>query len=165
MFSELWFDLPSLLISVSRFYRSCKSSSRRVKMSRSETSFEPYDEEYTGDSCAQMERHWTQLTEAGNLDQKMFAKILTAGGDDGPGTDPYCLGVRWMSRNLELLKKHVLSFAAYLNFALGLNHPSVNSGMNSLLCYKSILKLIEPCLLYTSPSPRDQRGSRMPSSA
>ena len=25
--------------------------------------------------------------------------------------------------------------------------------------------LIETCLLYTSPSPRDQRGSRMPSSA
>ena len=24
---------------------------------------------------------------------------------------------------------------------------------------------IQPCLLYTSPSPRDQRGSRMPSSA
>ena len=26
-------------------------------------------------------------------------------------------------------------------------------------------KIIEICLLYTSPSPRDQRGSRMPSSA
>ena len=26
-------------------------------------------------------------------------------------------------------------------------------------------KLIGDCLLYTSPSPRDQRGSRMPSSA
>ena len=25
--------------------------------------------------------------------------------------------------------------------------------------------LLYPCLLYTSPSPRDQRGSRMPSSA
>ena len=25
--------------------------------------------------------------------------------------------------------------------------------------------LVNPCLLYTSPSPRDQRGSRMPSSA
>ena len=25
--------------------------------------------------------------------------------------------------------------------------------------------LVDPCLLYTSPSPRDQRGSRMPSSA
>ena len=24
---------------------------------------------------------------------------------------------------------------------------------------------VSPCLLYTSPSPRDQRGSRMPSSA
>ena len=28
-----------------------------------------------------------------------------------------------------------------------------------------ILNLAESCLLYTSPSPRDQRGSRMPSSA
>ena len=26
-------------------------------------------------------------------------------------------------------------------------------------------QVIETCLLYTSPSPRDQRGSRMPSSA
>ena len=25
--------------------------------------------------------------------------------------------------------------------------------------------VLDPCLLYTSPSPRDQRGSRMPSSA
>ena len=28
-----------------------------------------------------------------------------------------------------------------------------------------IAAFINPCLLYTSPSPRDQRGSRMPSSA
>ena len=28
-----------------------------------------------------------------------------------------------------------------------------------------LLQRIETCLLYTSPSPRDQRGSRMPSSA
>ena len=27
------------------------------------------------------------------------------------------------------------------------------------------VRVITPCLLYTSPSPRDQRGSRMPSSA
>ena len=27
------------------------------------------------------------------------------------------------------------------------------------------LKVLSVCLLYTSPSPRDQRGSRMPSSA
>ena len=29
----------------------------------------------------------------------------------------------------------------------------------------NILERIQNCLLYTSPSPRDQRGSRMPSSA
>ena len=29
----------------------------------------------------------------------------------------------------------------------------------------SLCELDDPCLLYTSPSPRDQRGSRMPSSA
>ena len=28
-----------------------------------------------------------------------------------------------------------------------------------------VILLFIPCLLYTSPSPRDQRGSRMPSSA
>ena len=28
-----------------------------------------------------------------------------------------------------------------------------------------LLPISSPCLLYTSPSPRDQRGSRMPSSA
>ena len=27
------------------------------------------------------------------------------------------------------------------------------------------MTMTSPCLLYTSPSPRDQRGSRMPSSA
>ena len=29
----------------------------------------------------------------------------------------------------------------------------------------NVAALVESCLLYTSPSPRDQRGSRMPSSA
>ena len=35
----------------------------------------------------------------------------------------------------------------------------------ALLCEPSVLVLDEPCLLYTSPSPRDKRQSRMPSSA
>ena len=30
---------------------------------------------------------------------------------------------------------------------------------------EALLEHFENCLLYTSPSPRDQRGSRMPSSA
>ena len=31
--------------------------------------------------------------------------------------------------------------------------------------FETPLELLNDCLLYTSPSPRDQRGSRMPSSA
>ena len=33
------------------------------------------------------------------------------------------------------------------------------------LTLDTLLRVVGPCLLYTSPSPRDQRGSRMPSSA
>ena len=50
---------------------------------------------------------------------------------------------------------------------LGIQHcPMMPYGTNSPLCYavtRNIPNRI--CLLYTSPSPRDQRGSRMPSSA
>ena len=31
--------------------------------------------------------------------------------------------------------------------------------------FDGVVAMLEHCLLYTSPSPRDQRGSRMPSSA
>ena len=37
--------------------------------------------------------------------------------------------------------------------------------VNSLLSAKTIKNEIKNCLLYTSPSPRDKRQSRMPSSA
>ena len=38
-------------------------------------------------------------------------------------------------------------------------------GKNSVVIEKQPSKFPSSCLLYTSPSPRDQRGSRMPSSA
>ena len=37
--------------------------------------------------------------------------------------------------------------------------------MHGYMNAEALKKTIETCLLYTSPSPRDQRGSRMPSSA
>ena len=42
-----------------------------------------------------------------------------------------------------------------------------HSGFGLATSYTDIAPIIKPfsCLLYTSPSPRDQRGSRMPSSA
>ena len=40
-----------------------------------------------------------------------------------------------------------------------------NSLHDLLRLSESPIDLLKDCLLYTSPSPRDQRGSRMPSSA
>ena len=38
-------------------------------------------------------------------------------------------------------------------------------GLDHCICYAMKAASNQACLLYTSPSPRDQRGSRMPSSA
>ena len=38
-------------------------------------------------------------------------------------------------------------------------------GADRVITDETVLKKNSICLLYTSPSPRDQRGSRMPSSA
>ena len=53
--------------------------------------------------------------------------------------------------------------AIYLGHFGGAFSPQ---GFTSSLVFQSSDALrFKPCLLYTSPSPRDQRGSRMPSSA
>ena len=43
--------------------------------------------------------------------------------------------------------------------------PTKKAAMSKNLVHSLSDDLLEGCLLYTSPSPRDQRGSRMPSSA
>ena len=49
----------------------------------------------------------------------------------------------------------------YRAFAYASLYGSIGLGIHSIVDFS----LHIPCLLYTSPSPRDQRGSRMPSSA
>ena len=47
-----------------------------------------------------------------------------------------------------------------------LGAPGTGKGtVASILSEKLNIPQVSTCLLYTSPSPRDQRGSRMPSSA
>ena len=48
-----------------------------------------------------------------------------------------------------------------LNIALA----GTGVGKSLFMCHVAASVLLSGCLLYTSPSPRDQRGSRMPSSA
>ena len=43
--------------------------------------------------------------------------------------------------------------------------PDREGRLSKLEFVKSVDNVYKACLLYTSPSPRDQRGSRMPSSA
>ena len=45
-----------------------------------------------------------------------------------------------------------------------INYRTLKPEKDGLFCEK-IFGPTKDCLLYTSPSPRDQRGSRMPSSA
>ena len=68
------------------------------------------------------------------------------------------------NETVERIKKHVkTTFSSNVLTGLG--------AFGSLYSLKDILNeyehpiLVQSCLLYTSPSPRDQRGSRMPSSA
>ena len=54
--------------------------------------------------------------------------------------------------------------AADLQFDGNVDYQNAGAGF-VLLCFEQQGIRENSCLLYTSPSPRDQRGSRMPSSA
>ena len=55
--------------------------------------------------------------------------------------------------------------AFYFHKKIGGHGQGVVTRLWSLANDEHVLDTISTCLLYTSPSPRDQRGSRMPSSA
>ena len=49
--------------------------------------------------------------------------------------------------------------------ALDSDEKAARALVNALYSFRKMLGTHKPCLLYTSPSPRDKRQSRMPSSA
>ena len=59
-------------------------------------------------------------------------------------------------------RKDQLSFANDVVWSLGFDGLTV---VANIVAFLLIGRNFGNCLLYTSPSPRDQRGSRMPSSA
>ena len=78
------------------------------------------------------------------------------------GTDQY-----WVTVSVPLDRLATLAIAedgtgSRANVQLRLPNESVIEYEGRVLRLRGQL---DPCLLYTSPSPRDQRGSRMPSSA
>ena len=80
----------------------------------------------------------------------------------------FCLAVIAFSMCLaELLRLTLAGHKPLFSVALSLSKGQyLGLIVNSLwryFCYLALFYIV--CLLYTSPSPRDQRGSRMPSSA
>ena len=64
-------------------------------------------------------------------------------------------------KGINVIEKPISTEAIIVRDSLiehGLETPLIDNGLSNVEKYQR-------CLLYTSPSPRDQRGSRMPSSA
>ena len=75
-------------------------------------------------------------------------------------TSWYIIGSKWLS-----LKKADSETKSFLDvFWQEKNIEEIYNRAQSLTT-SPIASVFKDCLLYTSPSPRDQRGSRMPSSA
>ena len=64
----------------------------------------------------------------------------------------------WITQNLDAAMQAQGGFRAHLD-------PEKANFLDHDLLFGALPDGVELCLLYTSPSPRDQRGSRMPSSA
>ena len=58
-----------------------------------------------------------------------------------------------------------MSVSLHRHIRLTYSFDNFSNGFVELLAAQETLGAGSDCLLYTSPSPRDQRGSRMPSSA
>ena len=76
-------------------------------------------------------------------------------------TNPY-LRVVDVPAVVEVAKQHDVLVVIDSTFATPVNHMPIRDGADLVL--HSATKYLS-CLLYTSPSPRDKRQSRMPSSA
>ena len=76
-------------------------------------------------------------------------KIYFAGGSQAFGANPFLIATGAVAATAPLYKE-LTAATDFVVWAKGAANDTSTSG---------------GCLLYTSPSPRDQRGSRMPSSA
>ena len=77
----------------------------------------------------------------------------------------------FLTKKIKIMKKRYFLLPLLLFIALSTFSQTAISGkvidneLNEELIGANITIYKNGCLLYTSPSPRDQRGSRMPSSA
>ena len=94
------------------------------------------------------------------IDQFMIDYYLT-----GIELGHYTLAVKLNQASTVVVSAYILSQFPRLLKLRSINTKKYNEEIVRALRICLIVSLIFICLLYTSPSPRDQRGSRMPSSA
>ena len=80
------------------------------------------------------------------------------------------IGLTRQKNTINILFKNffviTMGLLVYCGFGFNLMYPGDFNIIDGVLGFSDFgLNPGEGCLLYTSPSPRDQRGSRMPSSA
>ena len=74
-------------------------------------------------------------------------------------------GLEWLDRGDLLTFEEITRTARLLVERYGVESIRLTGGEPTIRADLAGLVQMLSCLLYTSPSPRDQRGSRMPSSA
>ena len=90
--------------------------------------------------------------------------------DDGHGLDAAKIRAKAIERNLinadkELSTQEIHSLIFTPGFSTADSLTDVSGRGVGMDVVREAVQRLKGCLLYTSPSPRDQRGSRMPSSA
>ena len=109
----------------------------------------------------------TLRAQAGWLRKNPSINVVLEGHADERGTREYnlALGERRANAAKDYLMTYGISSDRITVLSYGKERP-VDSGSNPLAWSKNRRSVtVKACLLYTSPSPRDKRQSRMPSSA
>ena len=71
------------------------------------------------------------------------------------------VGIKDIQHPITVQNRDGSSSASIATFSMSVSLPHDQKGTHM----SRFIQMLNDCLLYTSPSPRDQRGSRMPSSA
>ena len=139
---------------------------RRFNIRRS-PKFDPEIAMQQWSSVVNMQMHFNDICmRIRNLFLTAMIAIVGAGGY--AAVNDVNVSNSWISFNIAILVPFVGWLAAYLFYLLDFKHYHQYlkaAVLQGEALEDSLLPYVKGCLLYTSPSPRDQRGSRMPSSA
>ena len=127
---------------------------------------------FLDNNCGIIEKHHLEDDSKGRLKEK----IGSTGSGTGPANAERAMRTLKMAKEIDSLQKYIIDVPLEINNALDRNeniliegtqgtHLSLWHGTYPFVTTKDVTASGICCLLYTSPSPRDPKTSRMPSSA